>query len=61
MEDSISQSAQMKHYYNNKINVLTYYKSYYQDNKEKLKQKRRDRYRTQKALRQSQTVVQAVH
>jgi hypothetical protein len=61
MESSISQSAQQKHYSNNKINILTYYKSYYQENKEKLKQKRRDRYSTQKSLRQSQIIIQAVN
>ena len=43
------QTPQMKHYYKNKEKVLSYYKSYYEKNKEALKQKRRERYVIQKA------------
>jgi len=45
------QSAQMKHYYKNKENVLAYYHSYYQLNKERIKQQRRDRYASQRTQR----------
>lgn len=45
------QSAVMRHYYKNKENILNYYHSYYQQNKEAIKQQRRDRYARQKAQR----------
>jgi hypothetical protein len=41
------QSAAMRHYYKNKENVLAYYHSYYQINKERIKQQRRARYARQ--------------
>lgn len=47
-----AQSAQMKHYYKNKENVLAYYQSYYQQNKERIKQQRRERYASQQAQAQ---------
>ena len=45
------QSIKMKHYYKNKDNILAYYKSYYQMNKEKLKRQRRERYARQRNQR----------
>jgi hypothetical protein len=45
MTDQTAQlSPAMKHYYKNKENILTYYHSYYQQNKERIKQQRRERY-----------------
>ena len=49
MQDT--QSAAMRHYYKNKENVLAYYHSYYQQNKECIKQQRRERYARQRAQR----------
>ena len=45
-----TQTPAMKHYYKNKTNVLAYYKSYYQLNKEHLKEKRNARYAAKKLL-----------
>ena len=45
------QSAQLKHYYKNKENILAYYYNYYQQNKERIKQQRRERYASQRAQR----------
>jgi hypothetical protein len=55
MDSTVTQSAQLKHYYKNKENVLAYYHSYYQQNKERIKQQRRDRYASQQAKRAAET------
>lgn len=53
------QSAAMRHYYKNKENVLAYYHSYYQLNKERIKQQRRARYAGQRAQRTANDFIEA--
>jgi hypothetical protein len=60
MTDRITQlSPAMKHYYKNKENVLSYYHSYYQQNKERIKQQRRDRYARKVAQATTAELVEA--
>ena len=54
------QSSKMKHYYKNKENILSYYHAYYQLNKEKIKQQRRDRYASQRAQRTANDFVENI-
>ena len=52
MEQPKQMSPQLKHYYNNRERVLGYYKNYYELNADKIKAKRRERYKNSKIVKE---------